>query len=112
MQITGTRIPDPAILNLNSAADLLAHLVQPAPAKRLIENLVQKEELASLPNLQLFDGRYTTRDKEEEVGRWKLIEEELAKRGLPSEMREVKQKKKIPFDAPNPYAGRLKSKNA
>ena len=39
--------------------------------------------LTSLPNVEIFPRRHTPVDKEKTVGRWKVIEKELQKRGLP-----------------------------
>lgn len=39
--------------------------------------------LAELSNVTLHDRKLTPIDKEVSVGRWKVIEEELTKRGLP-----------------------------
>ena len=89
MQLTGRLIADPVIPGLNGAAQLLQHLVKPAPAKRLIDDLISNEELCSLPNVELWEKRYTRKDKETEIGRWKLIEAELEKRGLPLDWRET-----------------------
>ena len=83
MQLTGTRIADPVIPRLTTAAQLLKHLIKPPPAKRLMNDLVENEKLYSLPNVELWEKRYTEKDKEVEIGRWKLIEAELLKRGLP-----------------------------
>ena len=40
-------------------------------------------KLKGLPNLKMMARRYTPVDKEKEVGRWKVIEGELRRRGLP-----------------------------
>ncbi len=85
MQLTGTRIPDPAIPSLNTAASLLKFLIKPPPAKHLFEDLCENPALQGLPNLQISRERLTMVRKEIEIGRWKLIEAELAKRGVPSE---------------------------
>ena len=66
-------------------SDLLKHLVaasKPKP-KKLAESLVADETLSSLPNVKIMDRRMTPIDKEKEIGRWKIIEEELTQRGLP-----------------------------
>ena len=55
---------------------------RPKP-KKLAEQLIGKPGFAKMPNVQIFDRRYTPIDKEKEVGRWKVIESELQKRGLP-----------------------------
>jgi len=36
-----------------------------------------------MPNVEIFPRRHTPIDKEKEVGRWKVIERELQKKGLP-----------------------------
>lgn len=40
-------------------------------------------ELLGLPNVKVYSRRVTPIDKEVWVGRWKVIEAELIKRGLP-----------------------------
>lgn len=83
MQLTGIRIPDPAIADLTSAKALLGHLVRKPKPKKLAERLTVNENLTSLPNIQIMDRRYTPIDKEKEIGRWKIIERELIQRNLP-----------------------------
>ena len=83
MQLSGARIPDPIIRTISSPGDILNHLKEKPKPKKLAEILLMKPELATLPNVQIFDRRHTPIDKEKEVGRWKLIEEELEKRNLP-----------------------------
>ena len=83
MQLTGKRIPDPAIADLNHGKALLTHLVTKPKPKKLAETLLGKADLISIPNVKILDRRYTPIDKEKEVGRWKVIEEVLRRRGLP-----------------------------
>ncbi len=83
MQLTGTRIADPVISRLKNAGDIVRHMVKPAPAKRLIDDLAESKEIGKLPNVEMWETRYTEKDRETEIGRWKLIEAELEKRGLP-----------------------------
>lgn len=83
MQLTGIRIPDPAIPELTTAKMLLGHLVRKPKPKKLADRLVANEEIISLPNLHIMDRRYTPIDREKEIGRWKIIEKELIKRDLP-----------------------------
>jgi len=40
-------------------------------------------EAVDLPNVEIRERRYTPIDREKEIGRWKVIEQELEKRGLP-----------------------------
>ena len=55
---------------------------RPTP-KKLAEALLLKSELNALPNVEIFERRHTPIDKEKEVGRWKVIEQELTRKGLP-----------------------------
>ena len=50
---------------------------------RLVESLVRSSDLPYLANVSLHSRKIGPIDKEIAVGRWKIIEEELAKRGLP-----------------------------
>ncbi|MCJ1392172.1 hypothetical protein MMC18_005039 [Xylographa bjoerkii] len=83
MQLTGRRIADPVIGRVHNVADLVEHLTEKPKPKKLAEQLMAKPALASMPNVQIFDRRHTPIDKEKEVGRWKVIERELMRRGLP-----------------------------
>ena len=83
MQLTGRRIPDPEISQICSARELLLYLTKKPKPKKLAEALLKREELLEIPNVQIRDRRFTPIDREKEVGRWKVIEKELEKRGLP-----------------------------
>ncbi|MCJ1386501.1 hypothetical protein MMC17_009627 [Xylographa soralifera] len=83
MQLSGRRIADPVIGRIQIVADLVEHLTEKPKPKKLADQLIAKPALANMPNVQIFDRRYTPIDKEKEVGRWKIIEKELVKRGLP-----------------------------
>lgn len=50
---------------------------------KIAEQLLKDEKLAAQANLLVLGRRETPVDKEKEVGRWKVIEEELRSRGLP-----------------------------
>lgn len=56
--------------------------VKSKPAK-VAERLLQNETLAKQSNLLILGRRETPVDKEKELGRWKVIEQELRERGLP-----------------------------
>lgn len=56
--------------------------MRPKPRK-LVQTLTAKEDLVALPNVKIIGRKVTDIDKEIAVGRWKVIEEELVKRGLP-----------------------------
>lgn len=83
MQLTGQRIPDPAIQDINSAKALYQQLITKPKPKKLAERLTLNEQLVEAPNVQLRHRRWTPIDKEKEVGRWKVIEKELKERDLP-----------------------------
>lgn len=82
MQLTGRRIADPDIEGITTPKALLVHLVKKPKPKKIAENLLSNE-VARLPNVEIYDRRYTPIDREMEVGRWKVVEEELTRRGLP-----------------------------
>lgn len=83
MQLTGVRIPDPAVESIKNCKGLLGFLVKKPKPKKLAESLMTDETLSSLPNVKMMDRRYTPVDREKEVGRWKVIEAELLSKGLP-----------------------------
>lgn len=56
---------------------------QQPKAKKLADELEKKQKLGVLPNVRVHSRKITPIDKEKELGRWKVIEEELKKRGLP-----------------------------
>ena len=83
MQLTGIRIPDPEIEKICSAKALIGLLVKKPKPKKLAQNLLASKSITGLPNVHIMDRRYTPIDREKEIGRWKVIEEELIKRNLP-----------------------------
>lgn len=83
MQLTGRRIPDPVMGDINSARALLSHMMIKPKPKKLADSLLGKDSLVTIPNVEILDRRYTPIDREKEVGRWKVIEKELHRRGLP-----------------------------
>ena len=85
MQLTGIRIPDPVLGGAETLRSIYIYQLEalkPKP-KKLADVLVKKADLADLPNVKIMTRRYTPVDKEKEVGRWKVIEAELKRRGLP-----------------------------
>jgi hypothetical protein len=60
----------------------MAEKTKRKPAK-VAEQLMLDETLAGQSNLLVLGRRETPVDKEKEMGRWKVIEEELKSRGLP-----------------------------
>ena len=83
MQLTGIRVPDSAITSSNNAKALLSHLLTKTKPRKLVDALVQRDELIALPNVSIYPSRITPIDKETMVGRWKVIKKELEERGLP-----------------------------
>ncbi|MCJ1250805.1 hypothetical protein MMC30_008033 [Trapelia coarctata] len=82
MQLVGKRIPDSVIAKIHVVQDLVDHLTEILKPKKLAEQLIT-QPVATMPNVEIFPRRHTPIDKEKEVGRWKVIERELQKRGLP-----------------------------
>lgn len=63
--------------------ELLRILVKPPKPKKLIEELQGRADLQKLANVTVHARKVTSIDKEKMVGRWKIIAEELERRGLP-----------------------------
>lgn len=84
LQLTGHAIPDSKLLSIHNAGQLVALLVKPEPPTKVAEVLEQQGELTSLPNVRVHATRRTPVHKHQEVGRWKVIVEELEKRKMPA----------------------------
>jgi hypothetical protein len=82
-KLTGQIIPDGKLVGVKTIGALVARVIKPPKAKKLAEEIQAKGDLLELPNVQVYPRRLTPVDKENMVGRWKLIEGELQKRGLP-----------------------------
>lgn len=67
---------------------------KPKP-KKLAELLEKTAVLADLPNVQVYPRRVTPVDKEQMVGRWKLIQQELEARDLPVTGHDAKHSKTV-----------------
>ncbi|KAL5337073.1 ribosomal subunit 39S-domain-containing protein [Aspergillus crustosus] len=83
-QLTGHHLPDPIIASARSIQNLMDHVLditKPKP-KKLAQELASDKSLKSLPNVKIFAKRQGPRDKDEELGRRKLIAAELRERGL------------------------------
>ncbi|KAF2772855.1 hypothetical protein EJ03DRAFT_371763 [Teratosphaeria nubilosa] len=83
MQLTGHRLPDPAISNSETLADLYDALKQKPEPKSLAHTPQLRRLKAELPNVSVYARRQTPVDRERKVGRWKVIEDELLARDLP-----------------------------
>ena len=81
--MTGRRIPDPDISVITTPKSLLVHLVKKPKPKRIADALLNSNLVTHLPNVQILNKRYTMIDREIEIGRWKVIKEELEKKHLP-----------------------------
>lgn len=84
LQLTGHPIPDSKLPSIHTAGNLVALLVKPEPPTKVAEALEQQGELAKLPNVRVHSTRRTPVHKHQEVGRWKVIVEELEKRKIPA----------------------------
>ena len=82
-QRTGIRLTDPQITHAKTAGSMFVHLWKPEKPKKLAEGLLLNNELKDLPNVKIAGHRVTFVHKEREVGRWKVIEDELNERGIP-----------------------------
>ncbi|KAI7348696.1 hypothetical protein KC354_g13494 [Hortaea werneckii] len=85
LQLTSHRLSDHVLSTSATLADLWSHYAVPTtPAKLAHTKPLQK--LATnpqIPNVTVHTRRQTPIDREKNVGRWKVIEEELVQRGLP-----------------------------
>lgn len=84
LQLTGHQIHDSKLPSIHTAGHLVALLVKPELPTKLAEAIEQQGELAKLPNVQVHATRRTPVHKHQEVGRWKVIVEELEKRKIPA----------------------------
>ncbi|GKT51144.1 uncharacterized protein ColSpa_11325 [Colletotrichum spaethianum] len=82
-QLTGHHVHDAKLAQVNTVADLISTIVKPPKPTKVAEAVRERGELLELPNVRVHNRRVTPIDKETAVGRWKVITEELEKRGLP-----------------------------
>ncbi|KAL2807870.1 glucosidase II beta subunit-like protein-domain-containing protein [Aspergillus granulosus] len=78
-QLTGHYFPDPVIHQISSVQQVIKHVqgeLNPKP-KKLAEHLVADASLQSLPNVKIFAKKQKPGDRDEELGRKKLIDAEL-----------------------------------
>jgi len=93
MQMTGHRIPDPAISNARTIGDLYNPLKTREPAKKLVDTPELTKVNQNAPNVIVHSRRRTTIHKEKAIGRWKIIEDELIARDLPIPARRLRPAK-------------------
>ncbi|KAL8935293.1 MAG: hypothetical protein Q9211_004770 [Gyalolechia sp. 1 TL-2023] len=93
MQLTGQRIPDPAIQAIESSRDLYFELVRKPKPKKLAEVLERGAKrapsLTSLPNVRLVPYRQKPYMAESALGRKKVIEKRLEEYGIQEPFRDV-----------------------
>ncbi|KAK8179441.1 hypothetical protein BC567DRAFT_285850 [Phyllosticta citribraziliensis] len=94
LKATGIPVSDIALQQSNDPV-LLLHAIKKqinvTKKEKLAETLKNSSRFQELTNVKIVDRRVTPIDKEKEVGRWKLIEDELLERGLPVTGRPVVQ---------------------
>ena len=83
MQLTGCRLPDPAISAAKTLADLYYAFRTKEKPKKLVETPQLQRLNEQLSNVTIHSSRRTYVHKEKAVGRWKVIENELIARDLP-----------------------------
>jgi len=77
-------VSDHVVYRSQTVNDLIHQLAVPPPPKTLFDTLrSQHTRLDSPMNVEMQGRRRTPVDKEKELGRWKLIEQELRERDLP-----------------------------
>jgi hypothetical protein len=81
--LTGVKFPDSEIHNANTVRFLLSKLLKKPKANKLVTVLEHNHKLQKLANVSISARRVTKTDKEIKLGRQKLINDELKKRGLP-----------------------------
>jgi hypothetical protein len=84
LQLTGHAIPDHKLPSIHTAGNLVALLVRPEAPTKVAEAVEQRGELSRLPNVRVYATRRTPIHAHQEVGRWKVIVEELEKRKIPA----------------------------
>lgn len=84
MQLTGRRIPDILLSNTKTIDHLLRAFSIKEPAKKLHDSEQLQKLSYTSPNIQVHETRRTHVHKDKEMGRWKLIEEEMNARGMPT----------------------------
>ncbi|KAF2426307.1 hypothetical protein EJ08DRAFT_681342 [Tothia fuscella] len=82
-QRTGILLSDAALSKANTLGALLEILQSRPPAKKLADEARFNAALGQLPNVEVSKKRVGIVKKEQKVGRWKIIEQELLDRGLP-----------------------------
>ncbi|KAI5856684.1 ribosomal subunit 39S-domain-containing protein [Durotheca rogersii] len=83
-QLTGQLVPDHSLPSITDAWSVLRVVQKPPKPKTLTQEIQERhQDLVGLPNVSVATKRVTRGDKDIALGRFKLIEAELQKRGLP-----------------------------
>ncbi|EME77386.1 uncharacterized protein MYCFIDRAFT_83316 [Pseudocercospora fijiensis CIRAD86] len=85
IRFTGKRVPDQIISKARTAEDIFRAVQAKEPPKKLKDDPRVQELGASekLPNVKVYSQKRTSVHKEMDIGRWKVIEDELKLRNLP-----------------------------
>jgi len=81
-QLTGNLIPDARLGATRTVRHVLTMAYKQPKPKKLAE-ILEQQRFAELPNVRLHSKKIGPIDREIELGRWKVIKEELEKRNLP-----------------------------
>ena len=103
MQLTGTRIRDPAIAAFSKVGDVVTNLKARPKPTTVYDILMAQPELQALSNVQVRPNRYTPISKDMEFGRHKVVLSELARRGLRMGGKDVKVETNV-LEAEEEYA--------
>ncbi|KAG6001187.1 hypothetical protein E4U54_001157 [Claviceps lovelessii] len=82
-QLTGVLIPDAKLGAARTVKHLLTLVAKKPTPQKLAEVLERRSDIQQLANIKVHSRKIGPIEKEISVGRWKVIEEELTKRGLP-----------------------------
>lgn len=83
MQRTGIKLSDNVIQDCDTAGSLYRRLLERPKPSKLAHIIQGDEQLTPLQNVQIHERRITPVTEDKALGRWKIIKEELAARGLP-----------------------------
>lgn len=83
MQLTGIRIPDATINTCSKPQALFRALTAKPKDIKVVDAMVGDRRLNPLDNVTIYGSSVTKMDKDQQLGRWKVVERELEKRGLP-----------------------------
>ncbi|UNI22803.1 hypothetical protein JDV02_008657 [Purpureocillium takamizusanense] len=82
-QLTGNLVPDAKLAAATTVNHILTLASKEPKSPKLAELLSRRDDLQRLSNVKVHSRKIGAIEKETVVGRWKVIEEELKKRGLP-----------------------------